>query len=128
MHLDLQEVKHWLRIDKDESTDDTLIEILISAAKDYLYEATGKSTFGKQTDKAKLLCQFLITDWYENRDYNNRTPMAIRKPVLTSILMQLIYGGDDDEQSKSRSGMEQSSEFKQTSGTLRERYRKQQNG
>ena len=79
MHLELQEVKKWLRLDLDEHEDDALIQTLIGVAKNYLYEATGRQVFGDQTEKAKLFCQFLITDWYEVRDYNNRTPMAIRR-------------------------------------------------
>jgi len=99
MKLDLPEVKEWLRIEEDEIHDDYLIRSLIDAALNYLYEATGKKKFGKQTEKAKLLCRFIISDWYESRDYNNRSPMANRKPLLTSMLMQLQYGGGDGEQS-----------------------------
>lgn len=123
MRLELREVKLWLRLDEGDDFDDELIKSLIEAAESYLYEATGRRKFGKQTDKAKLFCKFLITDWYEVRDYNNRTPMAIRKPVLTSILMQLNYGGDDDEQSQS--GLEQSSKTRQESGNLERRKPRQ---
>ena len=96
MHLDLDTVKKWLRIEPDMKEDDDLIRDLIDAAKVYLIEATGKEKFGKQTNKAELFCKFLIVDWYENRTYDNRTPMATRKPVLTSIIMQLKFGGEGD--------------------------------
>lgn len=96
MYLDLQEVKQWLRLDVDEHADDALIQSLIAVAKNYLYEATGRKTFGKQTATAKLLCQYLITHWYEDRNFYNPSPQSVRKPIITMMMTQLQYGGDDD--------------------------------
>lgn len=98
MHLDIVEVKQWLRVDEDESVDDALIQSLIGAAKEYLYDATGRRKFGRQTEQAKLICHYLIQAWYDDRDYHNRSPMTVRKPIITSLISQIKYGVDEDDE------------------------------
>lgn len=95
MIVSLDEVKNWLRIDFSE--DDTLLTTLISAAEEYLKNATG-ITYDSENHLAKLLCMTLIADWYENREMIGKTTDQTR-PIIQSILTQLTYsyGGDSDE-------------------------------
>lgn len=94
MLLILSEVKEWLRIDGDE--EDDLISNLIHSAESYLLTATGRRSFGSQTPVARLLCQYLITHWYEDRSFYNPTPNTIKAPIITMMMTQLQYGGDVD--------------------------------
>lgn len=70
--ITLQEVKQYARIDIDE--DDQLLQTLITAAVEYLKNATGKEY--PETDEAgktisyeleKIYLQLLIAYWYESR-------------------------------------------------------------
>jgi len=92
LRLELEEVKDWLRVSGDE--ENRLISSLMDASISYLRTATGKEKFGMQTDLAKLVCKYLITNWYENRDSMNPTPNSIRSPFLTAMIVQLQYGGE----------------------------------
>jgi uncharacterized phage protein (predicted DNA packaging) len=95
MIVSLDEVKKWLRIDFSE--DDALLTTLISAAEEYLKNATG-ITYDSANHLAKLFCMTLIADWYENREMIGKATDQTR-PIIQSILTQLTYsyGGDSDE-------------------------------
>lgn len=95
MIVSLDEVKNWLRIDFSE--DDALLTTLISAAEEYLKNATGVE-FDENNHLAKLFCMTLISDWYENRKMIGKATDQTR-PIIQSILTQLTYsyGGDSDE-------------------------------
>ena len=70
--ITLEEVKEYARIDIDE--DDALLETMITAAEEYLKNATGKEY--PETDEngskinymlEKVYLQLLIAYWYEKR-------------------------------------------------------------
>ena len=72
MIITLQEVKEYARIDIDE--DDQLLQTLITAAEQYLCNATGKKY--PETDETgaainyeleQIYLQLLIAYWYEKR-------------------------------------------------------------
>lgn len=70
--ITLQEVKEYARIDIDE--DDSLIQTLITAAEQYLRNATGKEYPETDADGnkvnyelEKIYLQLLIAYWYEKR-------------------------------------------------------------
>jgi len=72
MIISLKEVKEYARIDIDE--DDQLLKTLITAAEEYLKNATGKEY--PETDEngdkinytlEKIYLQLLIAYWYEQR-------------------------------------------------------------
>lgn len=72
MILTLDEVRNHLRVDLDD--DDALIKNLITAAQQYLENATGKEypekdSDGKDIDYSleKVYLNLLIAYWYENR-------------------------------------------------------------
>lgn len=98
MILSLEEVKNYLRVDYDE--DDILIQNLIEAAEDYLYNATGKK-FTEKNKLAKRYCLALIYDWYKDKGINirvtkNTTVSEKVKYSLQSILLQLKFCKEDD--------------------------------
>jgi uncharacterized phage protein (predicted DNA packaging) len=88
--ITVEEAKTWLRIDGAE--ENSLIGILISAAEDYLYNATG-NVFDNKNELAKLFCLVLVTDWYENRDMIGKASEKIRLSV-DSMLSQLAHNYD----------------------------------
>lgn len=112
MHLTIEEVKNWLRIDGDD--EDAIVSSLIGAATTYLQDATGRKNFGKQTSIAKLVCQYMITHWYEEREYYNPTPNAVRKPIITAMITQLKYGGDEVEPEQSEDGLSTSTQSRES--------------
>ena len=121
--LDIAEVKAWLRLDLDlEDEELNIVRLLMSSAESYLLTATGKEKFGDKTPIAKLVCQYLITQWYENRDFYNPTPNAVRNLALTAMITQLQFGGDNNELDTTKGT--QSSEFIETSGNLEARSRR----
>lgn len=70
--IELSEVKEYARIDIDE--DDQLLNTLITAAEQYLKNATGKNypemdADGNKIDYVleKIYLQLLIAYWYEKR-------------------------------------------------------------
>lgn len=91
MKLDLQDVKEWLRVDHDE--DDSIIESIIKSSIQYLENATGKN-FDESNELAKQFCLFLISDWYENRQYMGEKVGEKVRFIIQSILAQLKYGGE----------------------------------
>ena len=70
--IDLQEVKEYLRVDIEE--DDQLLQMLITAAVEYLKNATGKE-YPEKDEKGnaityeleKVYLKLLIAYWYEKR-------------------------------------------------------------
>lgn len=98
MILSVGEVKNYLRVDYDE--DDILIQNLIEAAEDYLYNATGKK-FTEKNKLAKRYCLALVYDWYKDKGMNiratkNTTVSEKVKYTLQSILLQLKFCKEED--------------------------------
>lgn len=102
MILTLEEVKNHLRVDLDD--DDKLITNLITAAQQYLENATGKEypetdSDGNKIDYEleKVYLNLLIAYWYENRtaiSSNKASAAAGGAPeeftfITRSLLLQL---------------------------------------
>lgn len=83
----LEETKQYLRVDGDD--EDALITSLITAAEEYLKNATGIQ-FDDTNSLAKLFCWVLVTDWYENREHTGKPSEKVR-PIIDSMLAQLKY-------------------------------------
>ncbi len=96
MLISLEEIKNYCRIDIEE--DDQLIQGLITAAEEYLKNATGKEypetdTDGNVADYSleKIYLQLLVAYWYENRmpggkageEFNRMT-----KPLLLQLQLK----------------------------------------
>ena len=100
MIITREEAKDYLRIERDFTEEDALVDTLVIASEDYLKSAVGAETFdaialdeGKKA-KAKILCLALVTDWHENGLLTGKNSEKIR-PVLQSIINQLKYAGSD---------------------------------
>lgn len=89
MILEIDEVKQWLRI--DDNGEDQVLKNLIIAAEEYLKNATGK-IFDSKNQLARLFCLYLITDWYENREFNGKKVGEETKYIVQSMINQLKYG------------------------------------
>lgn len=87
MILNLITVKDFLKIEYDD--DDPVLDILISAAEIYLYNATGIQ-FDSTNNMAKLFCLILVSDWYDNRDFVGKVSEKLRYTV-ESMITQLKY-------------------------------------
>lgn len=98
MILELQEVKDYLKIDYDD--EDTLLNDLIIAAENYLYNATGKH-YDSSNQLAKLYCRVLVNEWFKDRGLVMTTSKNMNasekiRYTLQSILLQLKYCGDNN--------------------------------
>lgn len=92
MILDLFTVKDFLKIEYND--DDYILDILISAAEIYLYNATGIQ-FDSTNNMAKLFCLILVSDWYDNRDFVGKVSDKLRFTVESMITqLKYCYGGD----------------------------------
>lgn len=64
----LTEVKEYLRLDDAADwEEDAFLQSLITAAKSYIKNATGK-TVDEENSTHKLAVFILVTHWYENRN------------------------------------------------------------
>jgi len=97
--LTLNEAKTWLRVDGED--ENSIIEMLIGAAEEYLHNAT-EVEFDGTNQLAKLFCLVLCADWYENRDLIGQQPSDKVRFTCQSIMAQLQHAykpevGDSDE-------------------------------
>jgi uncharacterized phage protein (predicted DNA packaging) len=82
----LDDLKNYLRIDGSE--DDLLLTSLITAAKQYIYGATG--VYVDDTDQLHLLAlKILISHWYDNREPIGKADNLSFS--LESIVTQIKY-------------------------------------
>lgn len=90
--MDIQSVKKFLHVDYDD--DDELIELMISAAKDYIINAVGKYDDNKPL--MRLLLLNLVTGMYDTRTY---TISQTEKQQYTtnSIVLQLQLQEETEE-------------------------------
>lgn len=89
----LSELKAFARIDQDD--DDTLVESLGIAAREFVEQATGRDYSSAEAtvpEKARLAIKSLAANWYEYREV---TVFGDAKPVplhVRSLLAQLRGG------------------------------------
>lgn len=92
----LETIKDFLRI--DGSSDDELLELLISSAKEYLSNSGVSEGKNKDSKQYELAVAMLVTHWYENREQVvGDTPRNLTLG-LQSIILQL-KADDLDESS-----------------------------
>ena len=98
--LTLEEAKLYLRVESNVTVEDDLISALISAAADYIANATGKPD--NDSELYKLCEKILVAHWYENRG-TATTANIIEMPhtvqaILTHIKLSGAYpeSGDQD--------------------------------
>jgi len=88
--LTLPEVKQWLRLEESDTTEDALLQSLISAADEYIKNAIPSWVDRTTNPLAKLLAHVLIADWYEHREAVGQVRDEMRLTVR-SIMTQLQY-------------------------------------
>ena len=91
--IDLQEVKEYLRVDIEE--DDQLLQMLITAAVEYLKNATGKEYPEKDEEGnaityelEKVYLKLLIAYWYEKRTPAGKVGEEFSQ-MTKSLMLQL---------------------------------------
>lgn len=79
--IDLQNVKHFIRVDED--FDDLLIQGLIDSSEEYLLGA-GVNEIKKNTALYNLVVKMICKRIYDNEDYVN-------DKGIKAIIAQLVY-------------------------------------
>ena len=90
--MELNEVKNYLRIDDDITTDDKLLTTLQAAAIDYITNATGKKY--RETDTVYNMCVLqLVAHWYDNRTIICSKPGALSEIpyTVTALITHIAY-------------------------------------
>ncbi len=98
--ITLEEAKVYLKVESNVTDEDGLITALISAASEYIQNATGTADSGSTIYE---LCEkILVAHWYENRGVAT-TANIIEMPhsvqaMLTHIKLSAAYeeSGDSD--------------------------------
>lgn len=84
--MDIDAVKEYLRIDDD--ADDMTIELMMSAAKEYIKDSVGKCD--ETNPKTRMLFFALVQDFYENRILTVKEADKQRlSHVIGSMVLQL---------------------------------------
>ena len=83
---ELTQVKNYLRIDDDITSDDEILQELISASKAYISRSTGKK-FINDDSVMQMLVKLLVSHWYTNRNAMNGKANASEIPhTITTML------------------------------------------
>ena len=83
---ELNLIKNYLRIDDDITSDDEILQELISASKAYISRSTGKK-FINDDSVMQMLVKLLVSHWYTNRNAMNGKANSAEIPhTITTIL------------------------------------------
>jgi len=86
--LTLPEVKSWLRLEQDDTTEDTLLQSLMLTAEEYIRNAVPSGMAFDTNPIARLLGMVLVADWYENREAIGQVREELR-PTVRALMAQL---------------------------------------
>lgn len=89
MLVSIELAKQFLHIDQEDTDEDGILLIIIKAAEEYLFEATGK-VFTVDTNRAVLYILVLVNHWFENRELIGKSADKVQD-TLNSIKYQLEY-------------------------------------
>jgi len=89
MLVSIELAKQFLHIDQEDTDEDGILLIIIKAAEEYLFEATGK-VFTADTNRAVLYIMVLVNHWFENRELIGKSADKVQD-TLNSIKYQLEY-------------------------------------
>mgnify|MGYP003372378756 CR=1 FL=1 len=87
---ELEEIKNYLRIDFDD--DDSLLNTIILAGKEYIKNAIGYIDMDKPS--FKILLYTICADLYEKRSYLIDKAIQTNK-IINSLILQLQLQGED---------------------------------
>ena len=83
---ELTQVKNYLRIDDDITSDDEILNELINASKAYISRSTGKK-FIDNDAVMQMLVKMLVSHWYTYRNAMHGKANAAEIPhTITTIL------------------------------------------
>ncbi len=88
--LELDEIKDYLRVDFDD--DDSLLNTIILAGKEYIKNAIGYIDMGKAS--FKVLLYTICADLYERRSYLIDKAIHTNK-IINSLILQLQLSKED---------------------------------
>ena len=88
--MDINTVKKYLRIDFDD--DDEIINIVMSAAEEYIKGAVGR--FDVSSGRMQLLYLNLISAMYEQRMFTVDTANEKVSAIISSMILQLQLESD----------------------------------
>lgn len=86
---ELTNIKNYLRIDDDITSDDEIIQELINASKAYISRSTGKK-FVDNDSVMQMLVKLLVSHWYTNRNAMNGKANASEIPHTITIILNHI--------------------------------------
>ncbi len=87
---ELNEIKNYLRVDFDD--DDTLLNTIILAGKEYIINAIGYIDMGKAS--FRVLLYTICADLYERRSYLIDKAIQTNK-IINSLILQLQLAKED---------------------------------
>lgn len=88
--MTLEKVKQFLKVDFDD--DDSIIELIMVAAEEYIAGAVGTCDFNKA--RVRLLYLNLVGSMYENRLFTVDTSNEKLSWITNSMLLQLQLESD----------------------------------
>lgn len=93
--LTLDLVKSFLRVDYDDEND--YIDLLISAAREYVTDALGQCD--ETVARVRLIELVIISEMYEKRTltFNSDSTNTKAQYTIRSIINQLQFEGDENE-------------------------------
>jgi uncharacterized phage protein (predicted DNA packaging) len=83
---ELKNIKNYLRVDDDITSDDEILQELITASKSYISRSTGKK-FVDNDSVMQMLVKLLVSHWYTNRNAMNGKQNSAEIPhTITTML------------------------------------------
>lgn len=86
---ELTNIKNYLRIDDDITSDDEILQELINASKLYISRSTGKK-FIDNDSVMQMLVKLLVSHWYTNRNAMNGKANAAEIPHTITMILNHI--------------------------------------
>lgn len=89
--MDLDYMKNYLRVDSDLTDDDMLIEALITAAKTYITEKTGR-VYTANDELFNVAVCFMVGHWYNKREVVPTRGQVVEIPhTATAIINHIAF-------------------------------------
>lgn len=94
--LTLKELKGYLRIDSDNTLDDTFLNTQILVAQTVLNKITKRTSYGDRQQLANLYMMAFIGEIYENRELTEDKVVNKLSYTMATILNELKWGVYND--------------------------------
>ncbi|MNC00058.1 Phage gp6-like head-tail connector protein [compost metagenome] len=87
----LDDLKQYLRLDEEDTEEDSFLGFLINTAKNYIKNATGKEV-DEDNPRHKLAVMLFCSHQYENRNPVVSTSTKTLEYSLQSLITQIEWG------------------------------------